>query len=167
MIIIGEKAKEFVSEYVKINPAGIDIKPKKIFRIPFNKIDEIFLRGKERGYIINGKFVKLTDVLEEIKPKDEFWELEEGYYYVVFPRVTIPPDVMALAFPRSTLNRLGIQKFETAVFDPGYSGEFNQTFYFPKKAKIHINEAWIQLVFFKLEETPKELYNGYWQNEKY
>jgi len=167
MIIIGEKAKQFVSEYVKVNPAGIDMRPKKVFRIPFEKIDYIFLEGKNRGYYVNGEFKRLVDVLEEVKPKNNYWELDTGYYYVVFPKVKIPPNVLALSFPRSTLNRLGIHKFETAVFDPGYEGEFNQTFYFPKKAKIHINEAWIQLVFFRLEEEAKQLYNGYWQNERY
>ncbi len=167
MILPGKIAKEYVSEYVKVNPAGIDIKPKKIFRLPLEKVDYIYLEGKKRGYMLNGEFKQLTELLEEITPIENYWVLEEGYYYVVFPKVTIPEDVMALAFPRSTLNRLGIQKFETAVFDPGYEGEFTQTLYFPKRAKIHVNEAWIQLVFFKLLEKPEETYKGFWQGEKY
>ncbi|AAR39177.1 NEQ329 [Nanoarchaeum equitans Kin4-M] len=165
MIIPGKIAKKFVSEYVKVNPAGIDVKPKKVFKI--KDFDYIYLHGNKRGFIINDKFVELRENLEEIKPIDDYWVLDEGLYYVVFPEVVIPPYMVALALPRSSLNRLGIQKYETALFDPGYKGEFTQTFYFPKKAKIHINEAWIQLIFIQMLMPAEELYNGYWNNERY
>jgi len=93
--------------------------------------------------------------------------INKGLYYIVFPEVEIPNDMIAIALPRSTFNRLGILKFESALFDPGYKGEFTQTYYFPINAKININEAWIQLIFIKLEKESKETYKGYWYGEKY
>ena len=166
-VLLGDRVKNLVSEYVKINPAGIDLAPKAIFRVPEDKIDYAYFHGKQRGYFIDGEFVPLVEALQRVEPKNNFWELDKGIYYVVFPKVKIPEDMVALAFPRSTLNRLGLIKIQTAVFDPGYEGEFNQTWYIPFKIKIHINEAWVQLVFFKLENKAKDLYRGHWQNEKY
>ncbi|MGC9133312.1 MAG: dCTP deaminase [Nanopusillaceae archaeon] len=190
-VLLGENAKNFVEEYVKINPAGIDIKPKKIYKIPEKEIKYILIDGDKRGYFFNlniedyeelfeitidenkrkkileESFRKIPDSFIEIKPKGDYWILNKGLYYVIFPKVKIPKDFIAIAFPRSTFNRLGILKFESALFDPGYEGEFTQTYYFPIKAKININEAWIQLVFFKLEGEVKEGYKGYWHGEKY
>jgi len=162
VILPGREGARYLESYVKINPAGVDVAPKKIFKLPDATI---FIHGKQRGFIINGSFVPLKDALEEVVPRGEFWELEPGRYYAVFPRVRLPEDVVAFAYPRSTLNRLGIIKSQTAVFDPGYEGEWNQTFLFLTPAKIHISEAWVQLIFFKGVMYGK--YNGHWQGEEY
>ena len=167
VVLTGENVKDLVSKIVKVNPAGIDIAPKAIFRIPVEKIDYAFLEGKQRGYYIGGEFKQLTEVLERIEPKDNYWILEPGIYYVVFPKVKIPKDKVAFAYPRSTLNRLGLIKSQTAVFDPGYEGEFNQTWYIPIKFKVNVNEAWLQLVYFELESEVEEGYKGFWQKEEY
>ena len=167
VVLLGDELKNFVESYVKINPAGIDVKPKKIYRIPSDEIDYIVIDGNKRGYYISNNFYKIPENLIEVKPEENYWILDKGFYYVVFPKVIIPKDCIAIAFPRSTFNRLGILKFESALFDPGYEGEFTQTYYFPFKAKINIEEAWIQLVFIRLEKEAKELYKGYWQKEKY
>ena len=166
VVLLGNKIKDFVEKYIKINPAGVDITPKKIFRIPEEKIEYAFLEKDKRGYYISGKFYEIREVLEEIKPENDYWILDKGIYYLVFPKVKIPKNTIALALPRSTLNRLGLIKVETALFDPGYEGEFTQTWYIPFKLKVHINEAWVQLIFIKLEEEAEE-YKGYWQKEKY
>ncbi|MGB9674719.1 MAG: dCTP deaminase domain-containing protein [Nanopusillaceae archaeon] len=190
-VLNGEDIKNFVEDYVKVNPAGIDIKPKKIYKIPLKKIKygiidgdkryfyhdlninifeslmNIEVNGESRLNIIKESIKKIPDSFIEIKPKNNYWILNRGYYYVVFPRVKIPKDCIAISFPRSTFNRMGILKFESALFDPGYEGEFTQTYYFPIKFKININEAWIQLVFFRLEKESKEGYKGYWYGEKY
>jgi len=166
-VLLGENIVKFLEKYVKINPAGVDLSPKAIFRVPIEKIDYAILDREKRGYIINNEFKNLIEVLEKIEPKNNYWELESGIYYLVFPRIKIPLDCIALAFPRSTLNRLGLIKSETAVFDPGYEGEFTQTWYIPIKFKININEAWIQIIFIKLEKEAKEGYKGFWQKETY
>jgi len=161
--LTGKEVSRYVSEYVKINPAGVDIAPRKIFRIPEN-ITAV-LDGKTRGFEVDGRVT--WDAYEEVRPKGDFWVLEPGIYVVAFPRVVVPKNVVGFAFPRSTLNRLGLIKVQTAVFDPGYEGEFTQTWFIPIRAKVRVGEAWVQLVYFRLEEEPEETYNGYWQGEKH
>ena len=67
--------------------------------------------------------------------------------------------------PRSTLNRFGVIKTESAVWDSGYEGYGTQTILIPfNRLKIHKNEAWFQMIVLKSEETDKK-YNGFWQGE--
>jgi len=165
MIISGKEASKFCEKVSKINPIGVDIPPKKIFKYPEN-IEYVLLDGNKRGFYINGKFYDLREKLKEIKPINGYWILDPGLYYVVFYKVKIPKDTVAFAYPRSSLNRLGIIKSQTAVFDPGYEGEFQQLFYFVKRAKINVDEGWVQLVFFKLRKEVEE-YKGYWNKESY
>ena len=164
MILPGEVVAKHIKEYVKVNPNGVDVAPKKIFRLPDN--GEILFHGKKRGFVIEGKYVPLTEALVEVKPVDGFWLLEPGRYYVVFPEIEIPLDVVGFAYPRSSLNRLGIIKSQTAVFDSGYRGEWNQTFWVPVRARIHVSEAWVQVVFVKNAGASGK-YEGFWQGEKY
>jgi len=49
--------------------------------------------------------------------------------------------------------------------DSGYSGEPTQTIYTPLDARVHKDEALIQLVFIRNEARAKELYSGRYQNE--
>ena len=162
VILPGREAAKYLERYVKINPAGVDVAPKKIFKLPDATV---FIHGDKRGFLVDNKFLPLKEALQEVKPEDDFWSLEPGRYYVVFPRVKIPEDVVAFAYPRSTFNRLGIIKSQTAVFDPGYEGEWNQTFLFPVPARIHTSEAWVHLVFIKGAHYGK--YEGHWQGERY
>ena len=50
------------------------------------------------------------------------------------------------------MNRLGIIKLESAVFDSGYRGEPTQVIFTPISAKVHRSEAFVQLVFFRNEK---------------
>jgi len=151
VVLTGEDVSRYVSEYVKVNPAGVDIAPKKIFRIPENA--NAVLDGKTRGFEQSGRIS--WDAYEEVHPKDDYWILEPGIYVVAFPKVVVPKDVVGFAFPRSTLNRFGLIKVQTAVFDPGYEGEFTQTWFVPIRAKIRVGEAWVQLVYLRLEKEPE------------
>ena len=164
MIAPGEFVAKHLSSYVKVNSTAVDVAPKKVFRLPDDA--EIFFHGGKRGFLINGEFKPLIGVLEEVRPVDNFWILEPGRYYVVFPRIEIPENYTGFAFPRSSINRLGIIKSQTAVFDPGYRGEWNQTFWIPVKSHIHTSEAWVQVVFIR-NESISGLYNGHWQDEEY
>jgi len=161
--LTGKDVARHVSEYVKINPAGVDIAPKKVFRIP-NGVTAV-LDGKTRGFERDGSVS--WDAYEEVEPRDGYWVLEPGIYVVAFPKVVVPKDVVGFAYPRSTLNRLGLIKVQTAVFDPGYEGEFTQTWFVPIRTKIRVGEAWVQLVYIRMEDEPGETYNGYWQGEQH
>ena len=162
----GEEVAKHVSKFVKTNPNGVDIAPDKIFEIP----DEtIFIQGRKRGYLIGGNFVDQAEAKKEIHPdKEGFWNLEKGKLYDLrFPQISIPMDVTGFAYPRSTFNRLGILKFQTAVWDSGYVGQSSQQVYAFLPAKVHKSEAWIQLVFIDNREIADRPYDGHYQNERH
>jgi len=161
-VLPGKEVAKYVESYVKINPAGVDIAPKKIFYI--EEPEYIIIEDERRGFF-KGKFYDIKEYLKEVEPKGDYWELEKGIYYVVFPRVSIPKNCVGFAYPRSTFNRLGLIKVQTAVFDPGYIGEFQQTWYFPFRAKIKKDVAWVQLVLIRLEGEGE--YSGKYQLESY
>lgn len=164
-LVEGSYVARFCKSYVRINPNGVDLAPNKVSVIPRDSV--IFLHGDRRGYLMPGS-KKVRDSKSPVLPdSDGYYNFQAGCLYVLrFPEVTIPPDCTGLAFPRSSLNRLGVIKLETAVFDSGYSGEPTQTIYTPIRAMIHKDEAMIQLVFLRNEKPAKKLYKGRYQHEK-
>jgi deoxycytidine triphosphate deaminase len=163
-VLSGREVARHCASYTKINPSGVDLAPIQVMRLPTNLT--IYLRKDARGYldrsgkIIEGKKRLLPDA-------KHFYRFERGGLYELrFPKVDIPSSCTGFAFPRSSVNRLGIIKLETAVFDSGYTGEPTQTIYTPLKALIHKDEALVQLIFIKNERRAQELYRGRYQNEK-
>lgn len=163
-VVSGSEVAAFCKAYAKINPNGVDLAPTQVSRLPSDMT--IILHGDKRGYlgpageVVSGKTPVLPD-------SEGFYNLEKGTLYEMrFPEVTIPATCMGLAFPRSSLNRLGIIKLESAVFDSGYHGEPTQVMFAPISARIHRDEAMIQLVFFRNEKPAETLYSGFYQHEK-
>lgn len=168
-VLSGDEVAKSCFSYKKVNPNGVDLAPKEVKVLPRDL--KIFLHGEERGYVARsrrgGKAGEVRDHKELLSPDEEgFYEFANGRLYELrFPRVTIPADCTGFAFPRSTVNRLGIIKLESAVFDSGYSGEPTQTIFTPLDARVHKEEALIQLVFIRNETPAKQLYGGRYQNE--
>lgn len=170
-VLSGEEVAKSCFSYKKVNPNGVDLAPKEVKLLPRGL--KIYLRGEERGYVApsagRGKKAKpdVRDYKELLSPDREgFYEFARGRLYELrFPKVTVPSDCTGFAFPRSTVNRLGIVKLESAVFDSGYSGEPTQTIFTPLDARVHKEEALIQLVFIRNEAPAKHLYSGRYQNE--
>jgi deoxycytidine triphosphate deaminase len=171
-VLSGRDVAKFCSSYRKVNPNGVDLAPKEVKRIPEDAT--IYLHGEDRGYLDlatskpkSGS--SLTDDAKvPLKPDSEgFYRFTRGSLYELrFPKVSVPADCTGFAFPRSTINRLGIIKLESAVFDSGYTGEFTQSIFTPLDARVHKDEALVQLVFIRNEAPAKELYSGRYQNEK-
>ncbi len=163
-VLSGRAVSKFCSSYKKVNPNGVDLAPKEVRKIDDDSV--IYLKGEDRGYIDSrGGISEGKTVL----PPDSkgFYRFQKGDLYELrFPKVTIPPDCTGFAFPRSTVNRLGLIKLETAVFDSGYSGEPTQTMFAPLEALVHKDEALVQLVFIRNESPSRQLYRGRYQNEK-
>ena len=163
-VLNGREVSKFCSSFKKVNPNGVDLVPKEVKRIPAGS--KIYLRGEDRGYLekTSGKVIDAKRVL---RPDSAgFYNFVKGNLYELrFPKVSIPADCTGFAFPRSTINRLGIIKLESAVFDSGYSGEPTQTIFTPLDARVHKDEAMVQLVFIRNEAPAKELYRGRYQNE--
>ncbi len=163
-VLSGHEVSKFCSSYKKVNPNGVDLAPKEVRRIPAGS--KIYLHGEERGYL--GRSPRRVVDRKEVLKADAsgFYDFSRGGLYELrFPKVSIPADCTGFAFPRSTINRLGIIKLETAVFDSGYSGEPTQTIFTPLAARVHKDEALVQLVFIRNEAPAKELYRGRYQNE--
>jgi deoxycytidine triphosphate deaminase len=172
-VLSGREVAKSCASYRKVNPNGVDLSPKEVKLIP--RGSKIYLHGDERGYVApsaargrKSRKLEVRDVKELIAPDREgFYEFLKGSLYELrFPKVTIPADCTGFAFPRSTVNRLGIIKLESAVFDSGYSGEFTQSIFTPLDARVHKDEALVQLVFIRNEAPARDLYSGRYQNEK-
>jgi len=170
-VLSGAEVAKSCSSYKKVNPNGVDLSPKEVKLVP--RGFKIYLHGEERGYIApstrgrGARKPEVRDVKELVSPDREgFYDFLKGNLYELrFPKVSVPADCTGFAFPRSTVNRLGIIKLETAVFDSGYTGEPTQTIYTPLDARVHKDEALVQLVFIRNEAPAKELYSGRYQNE--
>ena len=166
MIWSGKKTAECIEGEKKVGPNGCDVKICEISKIPEDAV--LFLHEKKRGYLINGEFKEQQDVKIPIVPNaDGFYELTHGAYEIrIANKITIPKNAAGFAFPRSTFNRLGIMKSESAVWDSGYSGTGTSTIVMPlKKALIHKDEYWFQFVMMDAEESDKQ-YSGFYQGEE-
>ncbi len=163
-VVSGEEVAACCKGYVKINPNGVDLAPKQVSKLPMDAT--IFLHGAERGYL--GQGGELITIKEDLPPDEAgFYRFERGAMYELrFPEVSVPSTCTGVAFPRSTMNRLGIVKLESAVFDSGYRGEPTQVILTPIRAQVHRDEAMVQLVFFRNEKQSSNLYSGFYQNEK-
>ena len=163
-VVSGEEVAACCKDYVKINPNGVDLAPKQVCKLPMDST--IVLRGAERGYL--GPGGDLVTEKEVVAPDASGFYLFErgGMYELRFPEVSVPATCTGLAFPRSTMNRLGIIKLESAVFDSGYRGEPTQVIFTPISARVHRSEAMVQLVFLRNEKSSTALYSGFYQNEK-
>jgi dUTP pyrophosphatase len=94
-------------------------------------------------------------------------DLEPGAYLVTFNEiVNLPRGVMALARPRSSLNRCGVS-IHSAVWDAGYSGRSQSLLvvYNTHGFRLHKNARILQLVFFYLSGEARKGYDGRFQGE--
>jgi dUTP pyrophosphatase len=94
-------------------------------------------------------------------------DLLPGCYLITYNEiVNLPKDIMALALPRSSLLRCGVN-VHTAVWDAGYSGRSQSLMvvYNPLGFRLYKDAAVIQLVFFRLSQEVSEGYQGMFQRE--
>ena len=110
-------------------------------------------------------------ILSEVQslPFDEdgWLSLAEGAYLVSFNEIVyLPPDLMALGRPRSSLLRSGVS-LHTAVWDAGYRGRSQSllTVHHPGGFRLQRDVRLAQLVFFRLATPPERGYQGRYQVE--
>lgn len=163
-VVSGKEVAEYCKSVVKINPNGVDLAPTAVSVLPTDQT--ILLHGEKRGYI--AKDGEVSSEKRAVHTDDGgFYNFEKGRLYELrFAEVSVPPTCTGLAFPRSSMNRLGIIKLESAVFDSGYRGEPTQVIFTPIPARVHKTEAVVQLVFLRNEKPAETLYSGFYQNEK-
>ncbi len=136
-------------------PVGVDLTLKSVHA--FASAGTIDFDNKER---------KISETSEVTFAGDRVM-LPNGAYKVVFNEyVRIPSDSAAFCYPRSSLLRCGAT-LECAVWDPGYEGRSEALLLvknengitFKKNAKIG------QLVFVRLAEPARHLYEGVYKGE--
>jgi dUTP pyrophosphatase len=95
-----------------------------------------------------------------------FIDLMPGAYIITYNEiVNLPKNIMALARPRSSLLRCGVN-VGTAVWDAGYSGRSQSLMvvYNPQGFRLQKNARIVQLIFFKLAQKTAG-YKGVYQGE--
>ena len=111
---------------------------------------------------------RILAITEPLEFDAEGWLiLVPGPYLVTFNEaVNLPPDLMALGRPRSSLLRSGVA-LHTAVWDAGYRGRSQSllTVHHPAGFRLQRNARLAQLVFFRLSTPPTEGYQGRYQGE--
>jgi len=98
---------------------------------------------------------------------DGWIELACGAYHIVYGEtVNLPGDIMALAYPRSSLLRCGVT-LHTAVWDPGYSGRAEALLVVHNAHGFRLGRGAriAQLVFTRLGDSVDRPYAGRYHGE--
>jgi dUTP pyrophosphatase len=133
-----------------LQPNGIDLSISEIFKI----VKSSLILGDEIG--------TKHSTLEKLKGvgmREQHFELEAGTAYKVETDyyLTLPHDVAAYVFTRSTLNRNGIL-VGSGLWDSGYSGGVGTTIYPFQNLLLDLPCRVAQIVFIKAESS--HLYKG-------
>ncbi len=140
---------------VQVQPHGVDLTVKTIS----------LLQGSGKVGFISAD-THLPDVIP-LAPDDEGWFLRPGAYRVRLAEVVhLPLDLYAIARPRSSLLRMGVQ-VGTALWDAGYSGQGEALLVVsnPHGVRLQRRARILQLIFFSLDVPPGDGYSGRYQGE--
>ncbi len=162
MIKEARLVRDFIDLDTQLTPNGFDLTAGEIFS--FQECGALDFSNKERA-IPRGK--EITAKKRKGSDKFGWWHLEKGIYKVrTNETVSLPNNLVALAFSRSSLLRIGAFA-QTAVWDRGFTGrsEFALVIENPKGARIKQNARLIQLVFVKTGKKGKS-YCGIYQEKK-
>lgn len=154
--------KGFIDLDVQLTPNGFDLTAGNIFEfvgsgaLDFSNSERVIPAEKE---------VKL----KKKSPKDKYgwWNLKSGAYKIKTNETfNLPRDLMAFAFSRSSLLRMGLF-VQTGVWDAGFQGkaEFLLVVGNSKGAQIKQNARITQLIFQKINKAEKG-YSGIYKDLK-
>lgn len=160
------KEKNLISGYIdldtQLTPNGFDLTAGNIFE--FDRAGALDFSNKERK-TPEGK--EILAQKESTGDKFGWWELKKGAYKVrTNETVSLPNDLIALAFSRTSLLRMG-GFTQHGIWDAGFQGksEFILVVENPCGIKIKQNARLAQLIFLPLNET-LEGYRGIYRDLK-
>lgn len=145
----------------QLTPNGFDLTVAKIYE--FTGTGAVDFSNKER------KIPECRELIaQKEKPEEKFgwWSLKPGVYKVVTNEIVrLPLDLIGVAYPRSSLLRLGAFT-QTGVWDAGFEGisEFVLVVTNQLGMKLKQNARVAQLLFTKITETETG-YTGIYQNK--
>lgn len=147
-----------------LQPNGIDLNVLEVFEIGSNPLvigDNISTKHRE---CVDKKLETLTFPLDHGKAYTQYqglegFKLEKGKSYKVETGyiLTLPEDMIAYIFTRSSLNRNGILT-GSGLWDSGYTGFVGATLYALQDTILIPPARIAQIVFFKAESA--SMYNG-------
>ncbi len=143
-------------------PNGFDLTAARVFK--FESAGALDFSNKERILPRSSEIIP-----QKQNPGDKFgwWHLEKGSYKIkTNETVNLPNDLVALAFPRSSLLRMGAFTHH-GVWDAGFKGkgEFILVVENPLGLKMKQNSRVTQLIFLRIDETIQG-YQGVYQYKK-
>jgi dUTP pyrophosphatase len=157
--------KNLIQEYINLDkqltPNGFDLTVNKVFK--FTSSGKLDFSNSER--VLPG-VEEILPCKENQEDKFGWWQLSRGIYKVRTNEfVNIPNDLVAIAYTRTSLLRMG-GFTQNGVWDAGFSGksEFVLAVENPFGIQLKENARVVQLVFLKVEET--EAYKGIYNNLK-
>ena len=139
----------------QVQPNGIDLTLRQVAML--QSPGRIAVRGDQR---------LVSDLAPLVFDGLGFIDLMPWAYVVTYNEIIhLPKDVVALAKPRSSLIRSGVN-INTAVWDAGYSGRSQSLMvvYNPQGVRLQQNARIVQLVFLQLTQET-EGYRGVYQRE--
>lgn len=157
--------KDLIENYIhfetQINPNGFDFTVKDI---------ESFEGRGKLDFSNDEREIPRTEPLKPKKqdPGDKYgwWKLEKGVYKVKTNEiVNIPKNLVGIAFPRSSLLRMGCF-IQNGIWDGGFSGRSEFLLYVGRRGvEIKENARIDQVMFFHMDEV-EEGYRGKYQDLK-
>lgn len=158
--LILDERRPLVTELVdldnQLQPNGLDLTLREISR--YDGLGSIGAASADRA----------LPALVVVPFNDDGWaELSPGAYHILYNEVVhLPPDLMALGRPRSSLTRSGVA-IHTAVWDAGYSGRSTSllTVHHDLGFRVQRDARVMQLVFLTLASATALGYQGRYQHE--
>lgn len=137
----------------QIQAHSVDLRLGFTFLIP--KVWRVTNAGREQLHMdyFSAEKPEYFDIVE--LEKGQFFDLLPGEHILVssLETVSLPDDLMAVMYPRSSTNRKGISVDQTGIIDSGYSGQLvipirNNTQ--SQTVRLYPGERFCQIVFEKL-----------------
>lgn len=141
----------------QVRPHAVDLRLGYTFMIP-----------KSWQMTPKGRVALSLDHFDKNRPEYfDVIELEQGQYFELLPgeyvivstleKISMPKDIMAVLYPRSSVNRRGMSVDLTGIVDCGYEGQLavpvrNNTSH--QTIRVYPGERFCQMVF---EETGEEI----------
>lgn len=148
--------RNYVSINTQIQPNGFDLTVAEIMMFTDEWEARIDFTNEDR---------RISSTIPILLAGGEY-HLEQGIYLFRANEVFKTPDkIVGWGMPRSTLSRCGIV-LNSAVLDAGYSGHLVFVMYIPQAITFSKNARFVQMIFFKLNEAPNQLYDGVYKEKK-
>ena len=157
--------KKLITDYlnldIQLTPNGFDLTAGSVFE--FIHPGALDFSNKER-VIPQTKEIKP----EKKNPQDKFgwWNLTRGAYKIrANEGFSLPEDLAAIAFSRSSLLRIGVFT-QNGVWDAGFKGksEFILVVENPQGLRLKQNARLIQVIFIRMNKTERA-YQGIYQEK--